>query len=128
MDDIEMRSRKQTAVDFLQMVVSGDIGEAYRKHMDMDGKHHNAYFPAGFPALEKAMSENHGQFPDKKLVVNNVIAEGDLVAVHSHLIFEKGGDEMSVVHIFRFMNDKIVEMWDVGQAIPKESPNADGAF
>lgn len=37
---------KQAAVDFLQMVVSGKIDEAYRKHVDPRGKHPNAYTPA----------------------------------------------------------------------------------
>jgi predicted SnoaL-like aldol condensation-catalyzing enzyme len=128
MDDKDMRSQREAAVEFLQMVVAGDINEAYRKYVAMEGKHHNAYFPAGFPELKKAMSENHDQFPNKQLVVKSVIGDSVLVAVHSHLIFEKGGDEMSVVHIFRFQGDKIVEMWDIGQAIPEDSPNADGAF
>jgi predicted SnoaL-like aldol condensation-catalyzing enzyme len=35
---------------------------------------------------------------------------------------------MAVVHILRFEGGKIVEMWDVGQEIPKDSPNALGVF
>jgi predicted SnoaL-like aldol condensation-catalyzing enzyme len=35
---------------------------------------------------------------------------------------------MTVVHIFRFQNGKIIEMWDVGQEIPHDSPNVDGAI
>jgi predicted SnoaL-like aldol condensation-catalyzing enzyme len=128
MDKNDMRSRKAAAVDFLQLVVSGAIDEAYRRHVDMQGRHHNVFFLAGFAELKEAMSENHDQFPNKQLVVKNTIGDGDLVATHSHLIFEKGGDEMSVVHIFRFKENKIVEMWDVGQAVPADSLNVDGAF
>lgn len=128
MDNNDMRFRKEAAVDFLQLVVAGAIDEAYRRYVDMQGRHHNVFFPAGFSELKKAMRENQGQFPNKQLVINNVIGEGNLVAVHSHLIFAKDGNEMSVVHIFRFGGDKIVEMWDIGQAVPTDSPNADGAF
>jgi hypothetical protein len=35
---------------------------------------------------------------------------------------------VAVVHIFRFNGDRVVELWDVGQTIPADSPNRDGAF
>ena len=121
-------NHKQVAQDFLRMVVAGDIAQAYRRYVDMQGKHHNFFFPAGFPALQKAMIENHAQFPNKRLAVKNVLEDGDLVAVHSRLILKEGGEEMAVVHLFRFKGDRIVEMWDIGHSIPEDSPNADGAF
>jgi predicted SnoaL-like aldol condensation-catalyzing enzyme len=94
----------------------------------MSGKHHNAFFPSGFDNLKKAMVENHLQLPNKEFTPINIIAEGDLVAMHSRLVLKKGDQRMAVVHIFRFKDDKIVEMWDCGQAIPADSPNKDGAF
>jgi hypothetical protein len=32
------------------------------------------------------------------------------------------------VHILRFERGRIVEMWDLGQEIPEDSPNALGMF
>jgi predicted SnoaL-like aldol condensation-catalyzing enzyme len=123
-----MQERKQAAVEFLQLVVAGRIDEAYQKHVDMQGKHHNPFFPAGFPALKKGMMENHVQFPNKQLVVKNVLGDGDLVAVHSHIVPPQGEKGMAVVYLFRFQDGKIVEMWDCGQPLPTDSPNKDGAF
>lgn len=123
-----MTKHKEAAVRFLQLVVDGNIDEAYDQYVDMNGKHHNFYFAAGFPALKAAMKENHQQFPHKALHVKHAIEEGDMVAVHSHLILEAGGRGMSVVHLLRFEGDHIVEMWDVGAAIPEDSPNSDGPF
>ena len=120
-------NNKQTAVLFLQLVVAGHIDEAYQKYVYMQGKHYNAFFPAGFPALQKAMIENQFKFPNKQLIVKNALGDGDLVAVHSHLIL-RSGENMIVVHLFRFHNSKIVEMWDCGQAVPADSPNKDGTF
>ena len=74
------------------------------------------------------MVESHAQFPNKRLMVKNVLAEGDLVVIHSNIIMKPGEPGMAVVHIFQFEGDKIVEMWDVGQAIPADSPNRLGAF
>jgi predicted SnoaL-like aldol condensation-catalyzing enzyme len=123
-----IQARKQAAVQFLQLVVAGQIDEAYRRYVDFSGRHHNPFFLAGFPALKKAMSENQIQFPNKQLTVKNVLGDGDLVAVHSHIVLRPVETGIVAVHLFRFEGNKIVEMWDCGQPIPADSPNNDGAF
>jgi predicted SnoaL-like aldol condensation-catalyzing enzyme len=41
----------------------------------------------------------------------------------------KPGDlGVALVHIFRFADGRIVELWDVGQPVPEESPNQYGMF
>jgi predicted SnoaL-like aldol condensation-catalyzing enzyme len=119
---------KEAAVDFLQMVVARKIDEAYTKHIDMNGKHHNAYFAAGFPILREAMKEAHRENPDTELRVKHVLGDGDMVMVHSHVIMKPGELGVAVVHMFRFENGKIVEMWDCGQAIAESIINTDGVF
>ncbi len=127
MTDINnIQARKQAAVQFLHLVMAGQIDEAYRRYVDLRGKHHNPFFPAGFPALRKAMNENHIQFPNKQLTVKNVLGDGDLVAVHSHIVLRPSETGIVAVHLFRFHGDKIVEMWDCGQIVPADSPNKDG--
>jgi predicted SnoaL-like aldol condensation-catalyzing enzyme len=128
MTDTGIGAHKQAAVQFLQLIVAGRIDEAYDKNVDLRGKHHNPFFPAGFPALKKAMIENHVQFPGKQLIVKNVLGDGDLVAVHSHIVLRPGESGIAAVHLFRFQGDMIVEMWDCVQPVPADSPNKDGAF
>ena len=128
MAENDIQARKQAAVQFLQLVVAGRIDEAYQKHVDMLGKHHNPFFPAGFPALQKAMIENHVQYPNKQLTIKNVLGDGDLVAIHSHIVLQLGETGIAAVHLFRFRGDKIVEMWDCGQTVPADSPNKDRVF
>jgi len=124
----KMQSNKETALDFLKLVIVGQIDEAYEKYIDMSGKHHNVYYPAQFEALKQGMIENHSQFPDKQFMVKHVLAEGNIVAVHSNIVLELGRSGIAVVHIFRFEDGKIVEMWDIGQPVPADSPNEAGAF
>jgi predicted SnoaL-like aldol condensation-catalyzing enzyme len=128
MSMIEHKTHKAAAVDFLQMVVAGNIDQAYEKYVDMDGKHHNAFFPAGFPALKKAMAEAHLQFPNKVFQTKHVLGDNDMVAVHSCMVLKPGEMELGVLHLFRFKDGKIVEMWDLGQQVPKDLPNQDGMF
>lgn len=123
-----LETQKESALDFLQLVVAGSIDEAYNNYVNMYGKHHNVSYSAEFTSLKQGMIENHDQFPKKRLMVKNVVGEGNMVAVHSNLILRPGEPGMAVVHIFRFEGGKIVEMWDVGQPIPIDSPNRLGAF
>ncbi len=119
---------RESALQFLNLVIEGKIDEAYRRFVNMDGRHHNAFFAAGFAALRGAMMENHAQFPYKRMTVKNVLSEGDLVAVHSHIVPRDGEPGLIAIHLFRFDGGRIAEMWDCGQVIPVESPNRDGAF
>ena len=123
-----IQKNKEITLKFLKEVVSGKIDEAYEKYVDMHGKHHNVFNPAGFEALKKGMKENHMQFPNKEIHIKQIICEEDLVAAHSHVILKKAETEINVVHILKFRNDKIIEMWDCGQVLQPNSPNKEGAF
>lgn len=56
-----------------------------------------------------------------------VIAEDDLVLLHSHAVLKPGTRQM-VVDIFRVRDGKIVEHWDVMQDVPGESVNGNTMF
>jgi predicted SnoaL-like aldol condensation-catalyzing enzyme len=119
---------KERAVSFLELVASGNVREAYESHVGPDFRHHNPYFPGDADSLMSAMEENAAGNPDKILEVKRAIQEGDTVAVHSHVRQNPEDLGGAVVHIFRFQDERIVELWDVGQAIPEDSPNENGVF
>jgi predicted SnoaL-like aldol condensation-catalyzing enzyme len=121
-------SLKEKAVSFLQLVASGEVREAYQRYTGPDFSHHNPFFRGDADSLMVAMEENAIMNPQKVLEVKRVIKDGDLVAVHSHI--KQNPDDLgaAVVHIFRFQNDLIVELWDVGQQVPENSPNENGVF
>jgi predicted SnoaL-like aldol condensation-catalyzing enzyme len=123
-----MSDQKKDAVEFLQMVVTGDIEKAFEKYVDMGGKHHNFFCLAGFEGLKKGMIENDAQFSHKNFIVKHILGDGDLVSVHSHLVLKPGELELATNHIFCFKNGKIVEFWDLAMPIPKDLPNKDGIF
>ncbi len=122
------KTQKEKALSFQNMIVSGKVREAYEAFVSEDFRHHNVHTKAGREALLKGMEENAGQFPDKVFEVQRVVEEGDLIVIHSRMHLAPEGPELAPVHIYRFEGGLIVEMWDVGQAVPKESFNEDGAF
>ena len=121
-------SNKNTAVSFLKLASSGKVQEAYTKFVGEEFRHHNPFFEGSAASLQAGMEANALQNPDKVLDVKRVIAEGELVAVHSHVQQKPGERGAAVVHIFRFENGRIVELWDLGQPVPEESPNQFGMF
>jgi predicted SnoaL-like aldol condensation-catalyzing enzyme len=123
-----MSAKKDAAVGFLTMVAAGEIDEAYERHIGPGLVHHNQHFKGDVASLKQAMKDNHVQNPGKSLEVKRALEDGALVAVHSHVRQSAEDAGFAVVHIFRFDGDRVVEMWDVGQAVAAKSPNENGVF
>jgi predicted SnoaL-like aldol condensation-catalyzing enzyme len=121
-------SLKEKAVSFLQLVASGKVEEAYDRYVSSDFCHHNPYFRGDTESLKAAMKENAAKTPNKTIEVKHAIEEGQMVVVHSHI--KQNPEELgaAVVHIFRFHDERIVELWDLGQPVPESSPNKNGMF
>ena len=123
-----MESNKEIAVAFLKMASSGNVREAYSKYVSAGFRHHNPFFKGSAESLMAGMEENARQNPNKVLEVKRVIAEDEFVVIHSHVRQNPADRGAAVVHIFRFENGKIVELWDLGQPVPEKSLNENGMF
>ena len=121
-------TNKNVAVSFLELASRGNVSEAYKKYVGEGFKHHNPFFEGTAEALQAGMKANAQQNPDKVLEVKRVIAEDDFVVAHSHVRQNPEALGAAVVHIFRFKEGKIVELWDLGQPVPEKSQNENGMF
>jgi predicted SnoaL-like aldol condensation-catalyzing enzyme len=113
---------------FLRMCSRGQVREAYERYVSPAFVHHSAWFPGDRQSLLEAMEQSAAAEPNKSFEVKQVIEGGDRVAVHSHLVRAGAGAEYAVVHIARIADGKIIELWDLAQEIPKDSPNTLGMF
>ena len=120
-------TNKERSVSFLKMAGSGDVQNAYDKYVALSFVHHNQYFKGDRQSLLNAMKEASVKSPNKSIDVKHVYEDGNTVVTHS-LVTRQNPEEpgIVVVHIFRFESDQIVELWDVGQVISKDSPNENG--
>lgn len=123
-----MDSHKRIAIAFLEAAAAGRVRHQGRTHLAPHFRHHNAFFAGDAESLLAAMDENAHANPDKRLDVLHTVEEGDLVAVHSRVQHRPDDPGAAVAHLFRFEGDQITELWDVGQAVPKDSPNQYGMF
>ena len=124
-----MSSRKEVATAFLRHAATGDVRTAYDEYVSPRFRHHNPSFHGDAGSLSEAMEENASQFPEKTIDIEHAIEEADFVAVHSRVRLHPQGPEIATVHIFRFdADDRVVELWDIGQPVPNDSPNENGMF
>jgi len=120
-------TNKERSVSFLKMAGSGDVQNAYDKFVALSFVHHNQYFKGDRQSLLNAMKDASVKSPNKSIDVKHMYEDGNTVVTHS-LVTRQNPEEpgIVVVHIFRFESDQIVELWDVGQVISKDSPNENG--
>lgn len=117
---------KDVARKFIETCAMKDPKEAFAQYTNTNFKHHNQYFPGDATTLMNAMIEADKAHPNKQFNIKQIFETDDRVAVYSHVV--KENMDIAVVHMFRFENGKISEMWDVGQVIDKNSPNKNGMF
>ena len=122
-------TNKISATSFLEMAGSGNVRAAYEKFVAPDFIHHNQYFKGDRQSLMLAMEEAAKSHPNKAIDIKHIYEDGNVVITHS-LVTRQDPDApgIAVVHIFRFRDGRIAELWDVGQEISKDSPNERGPF
>lgn len=89
---------------------------------------HNPTIADGVAGVRAGPGGYFRQFPDLTVSRKRVIAEGDLVAVHSHYDNAPGERGQAVLDLFRVRNGKIVEHGDVLQDVPATSANDNTMF
>jgi predicted SnoaL-like aldol condensation-catalyzing enzyme len=89
---------------------------------------HNPNAATGAEGLKAMLRRARQKYPEVRHEVKRILADGDLVAVHVHVRFEPDSPGFATVDIFRLSEGRIVEHWDVIQAVPTEAQNANGMF
>ncbi|MBU2946688.1 nuclear transport factor 2 family protein [Zobellia uliginosa] len=114
---------KKNAIAFYRMAYEGNPKEAIDKFCGGQYIQHNpdvANGPQGFIDYFDRMKR---EYPKKSIDFVRAVAEGDLVALHTHQIWPDD-DQYITMDFFRFdHNGKICEHWDSIQQIPKKSAN-----
>ncbi|MEU9247202.1 nuclear transport factor 2 family protein [Streptomyces sp. NPDC048385] len=103
-----------------EAAATAHLGESYTQH--------NPEAQDGPGAFVGYVHWLHGQFPDLRLDIKRVIAEGDLVVTHSNLHLKPADRGMAVADFWRVADGKIVEHWDVIQEVPEKSANDNTMF
>ncbi|QNP74700.1 nuclear transport factor 2 family protein [Streptomyces roseirectus] len=119
---------KAVAVAVLKGLFEAGDTQVVDRHVRPDLVQHSPFVPDGAQALKNAGGAVHARFPDAEYRVQRVIAQGDLVLAHSHLVLTPGTRGTAVVDTFRFRGGRIAEHWQVAQEVPEATANGNDMF
>lgn len=120
---MNLQQNKENAVAFYRMAYEGNPREAVKLYIGDDYIQHNPDVANGTQGFIDYFERMQAEYPEKSIEFVRCIAEGDLVALHTHQVWP-GKDEYVTMDFLRFdEKGKIVEHWDAIQQIPPTSAN-----
>lgn len=121
---------KQNALAFYEMAFNQhQVRKATELFIGAEYKQHNPTVKDGGQAFIDAFEPFLKAHPKSSAEIKRVIAEGDLVVLHVHSKLDEQDRGEAVVDIFRFDEQgKIVEHWDVIQAVPEKTESGRSMF
>lgn len=123
-----LEANKQNAIAFYKTAYLGKPEKAVELYVGNEYIQHNPDVADGKQAFIEYFSKMTRDYPNKSIEFVRAIAEGDLVALHTHQTWPEG-DEYVTMDFFRFdEKGKIIEHWDAIQQIPEETKNGNTMY
>lgn len=119
---------RQHAIAFYETAFLGRPRAAVERYVGPEYIQHNPLVGDGKEAFIAWFERMAAEFPDKTIEFVRAVAEGDLVALHTHQVWPDG-DEYVTMDFFRFnAMGRIVEHWDSIQQFPQTSANGNPMY
>ena len=120
---MNLEHNKANAIAFYRMSYEGNPREAVKRYIGDTYIQHNPDVADGLDGFIEYFERMQREYPEKSIEFVRCIAEGDLVALHTHQVWP-GNDQYVTMDFFRFdEHGKICEHWDAIQQIPPSSQN-----
>ena len=120
---------KEVVTQFMtKFYLEKKVREAFETWVEPGYIQHNPLAKTGRDAAIAFLEPFFQSHPDASYSIKRIIADGNLVAVHSHAKFSADDRGLAIVDILRVDNCKIAEHWDVAQPVPEKSANTNGMF
>jgi predicted SnoaL-like aldol condensation-catalyzing enzyme len=119
---------KRLVIEFYNKIFQKHDVDSALTYLTEDYKQHNPMAATGRKPFMDIFKGYFKAFPDAYSEIKRAAADGDLVFLHVHAKQSKTDRGSAVVDIFRVKGDKIVEHWDVIQAVPEKAANSNTMF
>lgn len=119
---------KKNVVAFYDEVINQKNFNAALKYIGTRYVQHNPTAADGTEGLKNYIQFLQDKYPNAHSEIKRVFVDGDFVILHVNMILEPNTKGLAIVDLFKLENGKIVEHWDVIQAVPEKSANDNGMF
>ncbi len=120
---MNLEANKKNAIAFYKMAYEGNPKAAVNQYIGKEYIQHNPDVADGMQGFIDYFDRMQREYPNKSIEFVRCIAEGNLVALHTHQTWPDN-DEYITMDFLRFdAKGKICEHWDSIQQIPKRSAN-----
>ena len=124
---VSTAANKKLVVDFYRTVfIEKRVVEGFERYVAPEYVQHNPLLATGREPTVKFLATRTTR--ESVTDIKRVVAEGDLVVLHVHSRTSLSDRGRAVIDIFRVTDGKIVEHWDVIQAVPEKSANSNTMF
>ncbi len=121
--NMDLETNKKNAIAFYKTAYEGNPKRAIELYVGDQYIQHNPEVADGLTGFIEYFERMQTEYPEKSIEFVRCIAEGNLVALHTHQTWP-GNDQYVTMDFFRFDEEgKICEHWDAIQQIPEESAN-----
>ncbi len=123
---MSLESNKENAIELYRMAYLGNPRLAVETYFGEEYIQHNPEVADGKRGFIDYFERMKTEYPEKSIQFLRCIAEGDLVALHTHQTWP-GNEQYVTMDFFRFdERGKICEHWDSIQVVPSGAQNANG--
>lgn len=125
---MDLEKNKENAIAFYRTAYEGNPQKAVELYVGDQYIQHNPDVEDGIEGFVRYFKRMQKEYPQKSIEFVRCIAEGDLVALHTHQTWP-GDEEYITMDFFRFDDKgKICEHWDAIQKIPEQSQNPNSMY
>lgn len=125
---MDTEQNKNNAIAFYRTAYEGKPRKAVERYVGDRYIQHNPEVPDGIEGFISYFERMHQEYPDKSIEFVRCIAEGNLVALHTHQTWP-GNEEYVTMDFFRFDDTgKIAEHWDAIQKVPENQAHDNGMY
>ena len=110
-------TNKEVIAAFYKEFFNDHVVEAADKYVREDYIQHNPGVDQGREALKSAFADKFKAHPEFCLNIKFMIEENDMVAVYLKNVDPQGNTRCRVVDIYRLVDGKLAEHWDVLQPV-----------
>ena len=126
--DAQQEANRKVVLDFYEKGLNQKDADAAIALMGNRYVQHNPGAADGPEGFRKFIGFLREKFPNSHSEIKRSFVDGDYVILHVHAVREPGASGNAIIDIFKLENGKIVEHWDVVQAIPENPANGNTMF